>query len=182
LAIINDILDFSRIDAGQLKLDSRAFNLAEAVEDVATLISTRAKEKDLELIVRIDPSMPRAYVGDAGRIRQIITNLMGNAVKFTEYGHVLVDITGEEQDDGWRLHCKVVDTGIGIPDDKLQQVFDKFSQVDGSSTRRHEGTGLGLAITSKLVDLMGGTIGAESVLGQGSTFWFDVVLPAHEGA
>jgi CheY-like chemotaxis protein/nitrogen-specific signal transduction histidine kinase len=182
LTIINDILDFSKIDAGQMVLDPAPFDIAEAVEDVATLVSTRAKEKDLELIVRIDPAMPRSFIGDVGRIRQIITNLMGNAVKFTERGHVLIDITGRETGDSWQLHCRVVDTGIGIPEDKLALVFEKFSQVDSSSTRRHEGTGLGLAITSKLVELMKGKVGAESKLGAGSTFWFTVNLPVHEGS
>ncbi len=181
LTIINDILDFSKIDAGQMVLDPAPFDIAEAVEDVATLVSTRAKEKDLELIVRIDPAMPRFFIGDVGRIRQIITNLMGNAVKFTERGHVLIDITGRESGDRWRLDCKVVDTGIGIPEDKLGIIFEKFSQVDGSSTRRHEGTGLGLAITSKLVELMGGQIDASSALGEGSTFVFAIDLPRYDG-
>ncbi|HWK63991.1 MAG TPA: response regulator [Rhizobiaceae bacterium] len=178
LTIINDILDFSKIDAGQLVLDPAPFNLAEAVEDVATLVSARAKEKDLELIVRVEPKLNGLYVGDAGRIRQIITNLVGNAVKFTEAGHVLVEVTGESgEGDATRLRVRVIDTGIGIPADKLQLVFEKFSQVDGSSTRRHEGTGLGLAITSRLVALMGGEIGVESRLGEGSTFWFTLTLP-----
>ena len=174
LTIINDILDFSKIDAGQLVLDPAPFNLAEAIEDVATLVSTRAKEKDLELIVRIEPRLESLFVGDVGRIRQIVTNLLGNAVKFTDEGHVLVDVTGERVPTGTKLTISVTDTGIGIPEDKLKLVFEKFSQVDTSSTRRHEGTGLGLAITSRLVELMGGEIGVESAEGKGSTFWFTV--------
>ncbi|TKT75502.1 response regulator [Aquamicrobium sp. LC103] len=177
LTIINDILDFSKIDAGQLVLDPQPFQLAEAIEDVATLVSTRAKEKDLEMIVRVAPDLHDSFVGDVGRIRQIITNLLGNAVKFTDSGHVLVDVTGENLGEETRLRVQVTDTGIGIPADKLKLVFDKFSQVDASSTRRHEGTGLGLAITSRLVEMMGGGIGVESVEGEGSTFWFTVALP-----
>ena len=176
LTIINDILDFSKIDAGQLMLDPAPFNLTEAIEDVATLVSTRAKEKDLELIVRVEPGLHHTFIGDVGRIRQIITNLLGNAVKFTDTGHVLVEVTGEDVGVSTRLKISVQDTGIGIPADKLELVFDKFSQVDASSTRRHEGTGLGLAITSRLVDLMGGTVGVESVEGEGSTFWFSIEL------
>jgi len=177
LTIINDILDFSKIDAGQLMLDPAPFNLAEAIEDVATLVSTRAKEKDLELIVRVEPGLESLFVGDVGRIRQIVTNLLGNAVKFTDEGHVLVDVTGERVPTGTKLTISVTDTGIGIPEEKLKLVFEKFSQVDTSSTRRHEGTGLGLAITSRLVELMGGDIGVESAEGKGSTFWFTVTLP-----
>jgi PAS domain S-box-containing protein len=178
LTIINDILDFSKIDAGQLVLDPAPFNLAEAIEDVATLVSTRAKEKDLELIVRVQPGLDKLFVGDVGRVRQIVTNLVGNAVKFTDEGHVLVDVTGEKLPSATRLTISVTDTGIGIPEDKLKLVFEKFSQVDTSSTRRHEGTGLGLAITSRLVDLMGGTMGVESAEGKGSTFSFTVTLPS----
>ncbi|TGQ67738.1 MAG: response regulator [Mesorhizobium sp.] len=177
LTIINDILDFSKIDAGQLVLDPAPFNLAEAIEDVATLVSTRAKEKDLELIVRVEPGLESQFIGDVGRIRQIVTNLLGNAVKFTDEGHVLVDVTGERVPTGTKLTISVTDTGIGIPEEKLKLVFEKFSQVDTSSTRRHEGTGLGLAITSRLVELMGGDIGVESAEGKGSTFWFSVTLP-----
>jgi PAS domain S-box-containing protein len=178
LTIINDILDFSKIDAGQLVLDPAPFVLAEAIEDVATLVSTRAKEKDLELIVRVQPGLPHSYVGDVGRLRQIITNLIGNAVKFTDSGHVLVDASGVPVDGGTKICIAVTDTGIGIPADKLASVFEKFSQVDASSTRRHEGTGLGLAITSRLVTLMGGEIGVDSKEGRGSTFWFTVTLPS----
>jgi len=170
LTIINDILDFSKIDAGQLVLDPAPFSLSEAIEDVATLVSTRAKEKDLELIVRVQPGLPGRFVGDVGRIRQIVTNLMGNAVKFTDSGHVLVNVMGAAADGRTDLTIAVSDTGIGIPADKLQTVFEKFSQVDSSSTRRHEGTGLGLAITSRLVGLMHGSISVESEEGRGSTF------------
>jgi PAS domain S-box-containing protein len=177
LTIINDILDFSKIDAGQLVLDPAPFNLPEAIEDVATLMSTRAKEKDLELIVRVEPGLESLFVGDVGRVRQIVTNLLGNAVKFTDEGYVLVDVTGERGPTGTKLTISVTDTGIGIPQDKLKLVFEKFSQVDTSSTRRHEGTGLGLAITSRLVELMGGEIGVDSAEGRGSTFWFTVTLP-----
>jgi PAS domain S-box-containing protein len=182
LTIINDILDFSKIDAGQLVLDPMPFDLAESVEDVATLMSMRAKEKELELIVRIDPTLPRTMVGDGGRLRQIVTNLVGNAVKFTDCGHVLVSVVGSVEDGTARLRFEVEDTGIGIPADMIDQVFEKFSQVDGSSTRRHEGTGLGLAITSRLVALMGGRIGVESEIGVGSRFWFEIDLPVGEGA
>ena len=119
-------------------------------------------------------------VGDIGRFRQIITNMVGNAVKFTERGHVLIDVSGETADQVTRLKVRVEDTGIGIPADKLSSVFEKFAQVDSSSTRRHEGTGLGLAIAARLVDLMGGKIGLESEFGRGSTFWFTVPLPVHD--
>ena len=187
LTIINDILDFSKIDAGLMHLDPEPFALAEAIEDVATLVSTRAAEKDVELIVRVDPALPEMVVGDVGRIRQVLTNLVGNAVKFTDQGHVYVDVNGEIVDDGnggrvAALNVRVEDTGIGIAPDKLAKAFDKFSQVDSSATRKHEGTGLGLAIASSLIDLMGGEIGAESEEGVGSTFWFKVRLPVHGAA
>lgn len=177
LTIINDILDFSKIDAGHTELDPAPFDLREAVEDVATLVSSRVVEKELELIVRVDPELPDWIFGDVGRIRQILTNLAGNAVKFTETGHVLIDVSKAGSD----IVFKVTDTGIGIPEDKVAGVFEKFNQVDSSSTRRHEGTGLGLAIASKLVELMGGSIGATSKLGAGSTFHFQFPLVPHEG-
>lgn len=179
LTIINDILDFSKIDAGQVTLEAEPFDLRETIEDVASLISGRAAERDIELIVRIDPELPARVVGDSGRIRQIVTNLAGNAIKFTETGHVLVEVTVDgETDAGVDLSVRVHDTGIGIPEDKLQAVFDKFSQVDASSTRRHEGTGLGLAITSRLVALMGGRISAESETNKGSVFSVELTMPA----
>jgi PAS domain S-box-containing protein len=179
LTIINDILDFSKIDAGQMELDPAPFNLAEAVEDVATLVSSRVAEKDLEMSVRIDPKLPETLVGDAGRLRQIITNLVGNAVKFTERGQVYVNVSCTPCGGGKaNIRVEVRDTGIGIPPDKQARVFEKFSQVDTSSSRSHEGTGLGLAIAHSLVALMGGEMGLESEVGKGSTFWFEVPLPA----
>ncbi len=195
LTIINDILDFSKIDAGQMELDPAPFRLAEAVEDVAALVSTKVTEKDIELVVRVQPDLPDMYIGDVGRLRQITTNLMGNAVKFTEHGHVMIEVTGEtmtldaapdsdgdqQQAEISKLHFRIEDTGIGIPEDKLSHVFDKFSQVDSSATRKHEGTGLGLSISSALVGLMDGEIGAESVEGEGSTFWFTITLPTYVG-
>ncbi|WP_437344251.1 response regulator [Mesorhizobium marinum] len=182
LTIINDILDFSKINAGQLTLDNAPFSLAEAVEDVAALVSARVAEKNLELIVRIDPRLPAFVTGDVGRFRQIVTNMLGNAVKFTEKGHVLIDVSGDMVDGVVQLKVRVEDTGIGIPADKLPSVFDKFAQVDSSSTRRHEGTGLGLAIAARLVDLMGGKIGLESEVGRGSIFWFTAAMAAHDAA
>ncbi|PDT38412.1 hybrid sensor histidine kinase/response regulator [Rhizobium sp. M10] len=171
LTIINDILDFSKIDAGQMTLRKAAFDITEAVEDVATLLSSHAAEKNIELLVRAAPDLPAAVIGDAGRFRQIVTNLVGNAVKFTERGHVFVDVGFETVAGGEIMaNIRIEDTGIGIPQEKLESVFDKFSQVDASSTRRHEGTGLGLAITAGLVDLFGGYIKVESHWGKGSVF------------
>ena len=182
LTIINDILDFSKIEAGKLELDFAPFDLTKVIEDVATLVSTGVTEKELELIVRIQPGLADKLMGDAGRFRQILINLIGNAVKFTEVGHVLVDVSGEVIDGVLSLKCTIQDTGIGIPEKQIDSVFEKFSQVDASSTRRHEGTGLGLAITTRLVNLMGGEIGCESVFGEGSTFWFSAKLPIDENA
>ncbi|ARM89501.1 sensor histidine kinase/response regulator hybrid protein [Rhizobium sp. CIAT894] len=171
LTIINDILDFSKIDAGQMKLRKAAFDITEAVEDVATLLSSHAAEKNIELLVRAAPDLPAAVIGDAGRFRQIVTNLVGNAVKFTERGHVFVDVGFQAAGGGEIMaSIRIEDTGIGIPSEKLESVFDKFSQVDASSTRRHEGTGLGLAITAGLVDLFGGYLNVESEWGKGSVF------------
>ncbi len=187
LTIINDILDFSKIDAGQMELDPAPFSLREAIEDVATLLSTAIAEKNLELIVRIDPKLAEQHIGDVGRIRQIVTNLMGNAVKFTEIGEVYLDVSTEictdsEGNAASKLLFKIRDTGIGIPEDQQAKIFEKFSQVDESATRKHEGTGLGLAIAGSLARLMDGEIGVESVVGEGSTFWFTIVLQIHKEA
>lgn len=179
LTIINDILDFSKIDAGQMELDPEPFNLAESIEDVVTLVSANAVEKDLELIVRISPNLPKTLIGDSGRIRQIITNIVGNAVKFTDSGHIFINVTHLEGSD--HSHAKlrfcIEDTGIGIAPDQVDKVFGKFSQADTSSTRKFEGTGLGLSIVSSLVALMGGKIGVNSQLNRGSNFWFEIDLP-----
>lgn len=170
LTIINDILDFSKIDAGQMTLRDMAFNPVEAIEDVATLLSAKAAEKDIELVVRGAANMPSAVMGDAGRFRQIVTNLVGNAVKFTDRGHVLIDLASRAVARGVEIVIRVEDTGAGIPTGKMESIFEKFSQVDSSSTRRHEGTGLGLAITDGLTRLFGGTLGATSEIGKGSVF------------
>lgn len=179
LTIINDLLDFSKIGAGKMELDPAPFNLAETVEDAATLFSSRAAEKDLEFMVRIDPNLSTMLVGDVGRLRQIITNMMGNALKFTEQGYVYANVSAvkhSDADDLQRIRFEIKDTGIGIPKEDLDKVFDKFSQVDTSSSRRHEGTGLGLSIASSLVKLMGGEIGLDSEFGKGTTFWFEITL------
>lgn len=185
LEIINDILDFSKIDAGQMVLCPKPFSLIDTTEDVATLMSSRVAEKDIELVVRIAPGLPEKLIGDPGRIRQVLTNLVGNAVKFTETGHVMVEVNwADVETDGSQAACSrrlalsiaVRDTGIGIPPEKIEAVFEKFSQVDGSSTRKHEGTGLGLAIATRLVELMGGRIELESEVGVGSTFSFTIEL------
>ena len=187
LEIINDILDYSKIEANQMVLEKRSFSLVDTIEDVALLMSARVAEKDIELAVRTRPGLPARLIGDPGRLRQVITNLVGNAVKFTEAGNVMIDVGWREIDaldeaaSGDRrprvaISIAVSDTGIGIPESKLATIFDKFSQVDGSSTRKHEGTGLGLAIASRLVGLMGGRIMVESEVGKGSVFSFEIEM------
>ncbi|AZN71632.1 response regulator [Georhizobium profundi] len=180
LTIINDILDFSKIEAGAISLEQAPFNARDAVEDVAGLLAKAAAEKDLELVVRVDAGVPGMLVGDQGRFRQIVMNLLSNAIKFTEKGHVLISLAGSAVDDSAKLVLTIEDTGLGIPADKRDKIFEKFSQVDGSSTRRHEGTGLGLAITTRIIELMGGTISLESEEGRGSTFRVFLTLPIGE--
>jgi signal transduction histidine kinase/CheY-like chemotaxis protein len=177
LDIINDILDFSKIEAGKLELEPIPFNLPEAIEDVTDVVRLRTQEKGIELLVSFDPDMPRYVIGDPGRIRQIIMNLIGNAIKFTEKGHVMIAVRGHKENDKARLFFEIQDTGIGIPQGKLGYIFEKFSQAEESTTRKFGGTGLGLAICKSLVEMMGGTIGARSEPGKGSTFHFDVLLP-----
>jgi signal transduction histidine kinase/DNA-binding response OmpR family regulator len=186
LTIINDILDFSKIEAGKMTVTPSDVNLRSLVEEVARLLAPRAHEKGLELTVSIDPSMPLDVSADPVRLRQILTNLVGNAVKFTEKGEVVtrVNLAGFEGD-RVTAHFEVADTGVGIPSDQLQSIFESFTQVDGTSTRRFGGTGLGLSITKNLVEIMGGKMGVTSDLGKGSTFWFDLTfdkgLPMDEG-
>ena len=177
LTIINDILDFSKIDAGQLRLRKAPFDPVEAIEDVATLLSAAASEKDIELLVSGDQAVRHTVLGDPGRFRQIVTNLVGNAIKFTEKGHVLIDVSTRPLGGGESmLQLRIEDTGIGIAPDMQMQIFDKFSQVDTSSTRRHEGTGLGLAITSGLVNLFGGSLTLQSEPGHGSIFTVEIPM------
>lgn len=187
LTIINDILDFSKIGAGQMVLNPAPFELRDMLENAAALFSADVDEKDLELAIRISPELADMYVGDVGRLRQVIVNLVGNAVKFTERGHVYIEVTGNliESNTSEKyasLRFKIQDTGIGIPIELQDKIFDQFSQVDESATRKYEGTGLGLAISSSLVGLMGGNINLESEASKGSTFWFDIELPVHGDA
>lgn len=177
MTVINDILDFSKMEAGKLNLSPRPFNFRQMIYDVATLMQARALEKDLELVVRYSPNLPEGVVADEARLRQVIGNLIGNAVKFTEHGYIMINVTGERIGDDAVLVVSVVDTGIGIRKDDIPRMFEKFEQADGSNTRRFGGTGLGLAICRNLVELMGGDIGAESEFGKGSRFWFKIKAP-----
>ncbi|MEN8255050.1 MAG: ATP-binding protein [Verrucomicrobiota bacterium] len=178
LTLLNDILDFSKIEAGKLTLESQPFDLRETCEHVTELFTPTALEKGIDLILRFSPNTSPWVVGDAGRIRQILANLAGNALKFTREGHVYIDVAsvaGTEAEA--TIHFTITDTGIGISKEELPQLFQKFSQADSSSTREFGGTGLGLAICKQLVTLMGGKIGMESELGKGSSFWFRLNLP-----
>ncbi|GJL93333.1 PAS domain-containing hybrid sensor histidine kinase/response regulator [Hyphococcus sp.] len=182
LKIINDILDFSRLEAGKLRLIKEEFRLRECVEDVATLLSLPVEEKSLELMVRYEQDIDCHFIGDPGRVRQVITNLVGNAVKFTEQGHVLVEVSGVRRGEVADIIIDVSDTGCGIPESKLKTIFDEFEQVDGSSARKHNGAGLGLAISKKMIEAMGGEISVESVIGEGSTFRVRLPLAIDDAA
>ena len=177
LSVINDILDFSKIEAGKMEFDCSPFDPGRTAEEAAELLAAKAHDKGLELNCCIEPTVPPIATGDAARIRQILVNLVGNAVKFTSRGEVSVHASLQE-DDGERLqvHFQVSDTGIGIAPEALPRLFEEFTQIDGSTRRRYEGTGLGLAICRRLVELMGGEIGVESTPNQGSTFWFTIPL------
>ena len=178
LTIINDILDFSKIEAGKLVIAPTPFDLLQAVEEVAAMIAMQpARKKDVNVIVRYLPNVPRYVIGDVGRIRQILANLTSNAIKFTDKGHVLISVeTDSISEDEASLRISVEDSGLGIAPGKLESLFDKFTQADTSTTRRYGGTGLGLAISKQLVKLMGGDIAAKSRVGIGSTFWFTLRL------
>jgi CheY-like chemotaxis protein len=178
LAIINDILDFSKIEAGKLELEVVEFNLREVVEETAQLLMERAHSKGLELVTDLPVRVPSRVLGDPGRLRQVLVNLVGNAIKFTERGEVVVRLQVlAQEDDRVQLRLEVVDTGIGIAPAAQSRIFESFVQADGSTTRRYGGTGLGLAISRQLVRLMGGEMGVESTLGVGSRFWFTLQLP-----
>ena len=173
LTVINDILDFSKVEAGKLELEKVDVDLRDTFEDVARLLSIQAHAKGLELTAQVDAQLPDLIKGDAGRIRQILLNLTGNAIKFTAKGEVSLELKVlESGETGTRVRCEVRDTGIGIPADRLDSLFAPFMQVDTSTTRRFGGTGLGLSIVRRLVELMGGEAGVESVEGVGSLFWF----------
>ncbi|WP_254054565.1 response regulator [Roseovarius sp. EL26] len=176
LAIINDILNFSKIEAGKMELELAPFDLQSAMEDVVTLLSAKAGEKSVEITLRYDPELPRCYEGDVGRLRQVITNIAGNAIKFTLEGYVYIDVSGVKQGDDYLLTLTITDTGIGIPPDQLDKIFNEFEQVDSARNRQFEGTGLGLAISTRLIGLMGGRISAVSKLEQGSTFTIELPL------
>ncbi len=177
LTVINDVLDFSKIEAGKLEIVHRDFQLRHCLSDILAPLSLRADENELELIYHVEPAVPDALYGDPGRIGQVLINLVGNAIKFTEVGQVLVDVEiANDGPDAIELHFSVADTGVGIPPADQRRIFQAFEQVDGSVTRNHGGTGLGLAISKHLVSLMGGTIWMESTEGQGSTFHFTIRL------
>jgi PAS domain S-box-containing protein len=179
LGIVNDILDFSKIEAGRMDIEAIDFSLQDMLSQTTRSIALRAHQKGLELLLDIDPEIPEMLVGDPGRLRQIIVNLVGNAIKFTERGEVVVKaMLSESQPDPMRLrlHISVSDTGIGIPKEKFKVIFESFSQADTSTTRKYGGTGLGLTISTRLVELMQGRIWVESEVGKGSTFHIEVLL------
>ncbi|MEH6522999.1 response regulator [Sulfitobacter sp.] len=176
LTIINDILNFSKIEAGKMELENAPFDLEAAMEDIITLLSTKAREKSVEVTLRYHPNLPKVFQGDVGRLRQIITNIAGNAVKFTLEGYVYIDVTGVKGPKGYNLRIEVKDTGIGIPQSQISQIFSAFEQADSARSRQFEGTGLGLAISTRLLALMGGRISVTSEPEQGSTFTIDVPM------
>ena len=187
LAVINDILDFSKIESGKLELESEPLSLRTAVEEACDIAAPRAREKGLELIIDVpetgEHAVPQAVKGDITRLRQVLINLINNAVKFTATGEVAVHVRQLVADDGQGravLEFRVTDTGIGIPPERVNSLFEAFTQVDASTTRKYGGTGLGLAICKRLVEMMGGQIGVESTPGRGSTFWFTVAAPRTE--
>jgi two-component system sensor histidine kinase/response regulator len=177
IQIVDDILDLSRIEAGKLELHLAPCAVGPVVREALEVYAQRARAKGLEVSADVPADLPASLIGDAGRLRQILLNLIGNAIKFTEAGSVAVRVAVDQRTlTGLKLRFSVTDTGIGIPPDQRHRLFRSFSQVDGSMTRQFGGIGLGLAISHQLVELMGGEIGVESEPGRGSTFWFTVPL------
>ena len=183
LVIINDILDYSKIEAERLTLHPEPFDLERTIHEITMLLQPRAREKGLDLMIDFDMFLPTRYIGDPGRLRQVLTNLIGNAVKFTEKGHVLIRVVGiEDQPGRQQLHVTVEDTGIGIAPENLDHVFGEFNQVESDANRKFEGTGLGLAITQRLIERMEGAVWVDSEFGKGSCFGFRLSLPVAEEA
>ena len=184
LTIINDILDLSKIEAGRMDLESSPFVMDEVIDDAVAAVSTAVTTKGLAVVPTVTPSVPVALMGDVVRVRQILTNMLSNAVRFTDRGRILIRVDASETDrpGRWSVRVEVEDPGVGIHPDALEKIFDSFTQEDGSTTRRFGGTGLGLAICRRLVQAMGGKIGVESRLGEGSTFWFEVPLDEAQGS
>lgn len=184
LDIINDVLDFSKLDAEKITLKSEPFDLEHVLQEVALILEHAVQQKNLQFNVDYDQFLPTSFIGDTGRLRQVLTNLVGNAVKFTQEGHILLRVVGLETDtqDEFQITITVEDTGIGIAEDKLEDIFGEFNQVEDDTNRHYEGTGLGLAITRGLIDQMGGEIWVDSTKGEGSCFGFRVSLPAYGAA
>ncbi len=182
MTIINDILDLSKIEAGQISLYPESFDLADALEDAAALFAAAANDKNIDLIVRVDASLPRRMIGDAGRLRQVVSNLLSNAIKFTDAGHVFLDLAGSlsHREDGREIASLVLsvqDTGAGMSEEVCKTIFDKFTQGDASATRRHQGTGLGLSIVSGIIGAMEGSVSVDSIESVGTTFTAKLDLP-----
>jgi CheY-like chemotaxis protein len=176
LTIIHDILDLSKIEAGKIELEFQPFDLRRCIEDALELVEANFSEKGLELKISIEDSTPELVIGDVSRLRQILVNLLNNAVKFTDKGEVAISVADRRVKGGsHELHFAVKDTGIGIPEDKMDRLFRPFSQVDTSTTRKYGGTGLGLVVSKRLIETMGGRIWAESEFGKGSTFHFTII-------